>query len=96
MKKKIAVFELVLNLFRVPSNGDLKSQWLDRISQHQKIGPLTSFMVCERHFIETDFKMKRGKRALVNGAIPSIFDQEPHLSQPDHDQNVTKYAMTEK
>lgn len=32
----------------------------------------------------------------MNGAIPSIFDQEPHLSQPDHDQNVTKYAMTEK
>lgn len=61
----------------MPRVGDLKSKWIESISNHQNISKsMQSFMVCERHFNITDFCTRRGKKALTNEAVPSIFIDE--------------------
>lgn len=69
---------LLLLFFRAPRDVELRKQWNDRISKHQKImHDKTSFSICGRHFTSSDFITKGDKRVLRSDAVPSIFDEKP-------------------
>lgn len=65
----------------MPLKSDIRNRWLERISKHQTIDSnIVYFHVCERHFNVDEFIQKRGKSALKNDAVPSIFDEAPNVT----------------
>lgn len=83
-------------LCRLPKNNELKARWIDEISKYQSVEP-TGFMICEKHFSQDSFTLKRrnagGTRGILkDDSIPSIFpimpernpeNPEDHLERPE-------------
>lgn len=74
------------NIFRVPKEGKLRSQWIESIAKYQQYDFYAiDFNVCELHFTETDFLNSESVKMLKLSAIPSVF---PTVQMENHTENV--------
>ena len=72
------------NGFLFPKNRDKTDKWRDAIKKGcnlKTFNPLSSAVVCKKHFKDTDFSNKTKRLRLVNGAVPSIFSNVVKLRQ---------------
>lgn len=79
---------IYVDLCRLPKNNELKARWVDEISRYQSVEP-TGFMICEKHFNQDSFTLKRrnagGTRGILkDDSIPSIFPILPEHNPEDH------------
>lgn len=61
---------------RIKGDGDAREKWIEAIETYQQFDHNSAqYSICEAHFDESDFIIKRNKRALQNGAIPTKFPE---------------------
>lgn len=85
-----------------PTNEAARKVWLKNCRIENSKSVNKGFVVCSKHFQESDFKpLKNSQRFLRNGAVPTIFpwgNEQPlseHLAGHSQDANVTLESIKE-
>ncbi|KAH8028523.1 hypothetical protein HPB51_017649 [Rhipicephalus microplus] len=73
-----------ISFHEIPSDPELRAQWLNVISRDDWTPNTTSChsTVCSRHFSSSDFKEVCEIRKLKKDAVSSIFEEYPLYLQP--------------
>lgn len=77
------------SLFTIPNNLEIRDQWLNfLIASGKEVHNNVKYRICEDHFVATDFKQCKGRKMLVNGAVPSVSMASVLQISTAHETNV--------